>query len=79
MLIKNNHKHPILQTIYPDRFMLENREKVEDLRKTVSILRKKIAYLKTCRQRYTEYNDSNKAIEDAFELVLHFYSNQGKE
>lgn len=53
-----NHELPIQQEIHPDRFMLENRDEVEKLRKRVKVLRDKIKYLEECLARYTNYNGS---------------------
>ena len=63
-LMKKQHKHPILPTIYPDRFMYKNRVEVESLRKQVDTLRKKISFLKDCLARYTNFNGSNMPIAE---------------
>ena len=78
-MVKKNHLHSILPTIYPDRFLLQNRDKVRDLRNKVSVLRRKIAYLKRCLDRYMNFNNSGNPLEQALSMVLHFYSKQGQE
>ena len=57
-VIKSHHELPIHEEIHPDRFMLENKEEVQKLRKKVQILRNKIKYLEECRDRYKNYNGS---------------------
>lgn len=77
--MKKQHKHPILPTIYPDRFMFKNRAEVESLRKKVDTLRKKISFLKDCRARYSNFNGSNMPIQDILTQCLHFFAAQGQE
>ena len=77
--MKKQHKHPILQTIYPDRFMYKNRTEVEALRKKVATLRKKIAFLKDCLAKYTNFNGSGTTLEGALSQSLHFFAAQGTE
>ena len=76
-MMKKQHKHPILPTIYPDRFMYKNRVEVESLRKNVDTLRKKIAFLKDCLAKYTNFNDSEMPISGVLEQCLHFFKAQG--
>lgn len=64
-VMKKQHKHPILPTIYPDRFMYKNRVEVESLRKNVDTLRKKISFLKDCLAKYTNFNGSGMPIVSA--------------
>lgn len=70
--MKKQHKHPIMPTVYPDRFMLQNRQEVEALRKQVATLRQKIALLKDCLAKYTNFNDSGIPLESALSQTLHF-------
>ena len=74
-VVKSHHEFPIQREIYPDRFMFENREQVEELRKRVKVLRDKIKFLEECLSRYTNYNGSNIQITSALDQVLHFFSN----
>ena len=78
MLVKKQHKHPILPEIYPDRFMYENRVEVENLRKNVDTLRKKIAYLKECLDQYHDFNGSQMGIEGVLNQAFNFFQDQGK-
>ncbi len=78
VLVKKQHKHPILPEIYPDRFMYQNRAVVENLRKNVDTLRKKIAYLKECLEQYHDFNGSKIGIQNALTQVHHFFSAQGQ-
>ena len=79
IMMKKQHKHPILPTIYPDRFMYKNRVEVESLRKQVDTLRKKISFLKECLARYTNFNGSNMPIAGVLSQCLHFFAAQGRE
>jgi hypothetical protein len=45
----------IEKTIYPDRFMIENREQSEKLRKNVTVLRDKIKHLEKCLDEYKSF------------------------
>jgi phage shock protein A len=45
----------IEKTIYPDRFMIENREKSEKLRKNVTVLRDKIKHLEKSLDEYKSF------------------------
>ena len=74
VLAKKQHKHQIPPVIHPDRFMLKNRNVVEDLRKNVNVLRKKIVTLKECLARYTNFNGSESNIENILRQALHFFS-----
>lgn len=75
-MMKKQHKHPILPTIYPDRFMYKNRVEVESLRKNVDTLRKKITFLKDCLAKYTNFNGSEMPIAGILSQSLHFFKAQ---
>ena len=79
ILMKKQHKHPIPLTVFPDRFMFQNRSEVEALRKKVEMLRKKITYLKECLGRYTDFNGSGIPLEGALSQTMHFFAAQGQE
>lgn len=72
-LVKKNHEHPILPEIYPDRFMYDNFQMVENLRTQVKEHRSKISYLKKCLDQYSNFNGSGISIESALAQVLFFY------
>ena len=78
-VIKSHHELPIHKEIHPDRFMLENKEEVQKLRKKVQTLRNKIKYLEECRDRYKNYNGSGIQITEALEQTFNLLSNLGKE
>ena len=77
--MKKQHKHEILEVIYPDRFMHSNRRDVEALRKKVAILRSKITFLKDCLKKYTDFNGSGIPLEALLRQSLHFFAAQGTE
>ena len=76
--MKKQHKHPVMTTIHPDRFMYKNRTEVESLRKNVDILRKKITFLKDCLAKYTDFESSGISVEGALGKALQFFATQGQ-
>ena len=62
-----------MPVIYPDRFMISNRQFVEDLRRQVKILRIKIQQLNRCLLKYTNFNNSHTSIEQVLYQSLQFF------
>ena len=57
--------------------MYSKKPEVEAMHKQVDSLRKKIAYLRACLARYTDFCSSGISLESAFRHVLHFFAAQG--
>lgn len=56
--VKVNTPLKIEPVIYADRFMIENREQSEKLRKLVHSLRDKIKHLESCLESYKNFAGS---------------------
>jgi hypothetical protein len=63
----------IEKTIYADRFILENREQSEKIRKSVKNLRDKIKHLERCLSEYNRFNGSDYNISKVLELAATFF------
>jgi hypothetical protein len=66
----------IEKTIYPDRFMIENREVSERLHKNVQGLRDKIKHLEKCMAEYKSFQGSDYNIHKMLGLTSTFFEMQ---
>ena len=59
------HEVKIEKTIYPDRFMYQNREEVAQKRLQVKKLRDNIQFLESCLAKFTKFEGSDVSILQA--------------
>lgn len=66
------------QTIYPDRFMIQNRSEIEKIRSYVQELRERIHLLEAKLKEYSNFQESDCNLHKALDLVSSFFRDQGK-
>lgn len=71
--VKVNHQMNIEPVVYADRFMIENREHSEKLRKHVQNLRDKIKHLEKCLNEYNHFEGSDYNISKVLGLASDFF------
>jgi hypothetical protein len=59
--------------IYPDRFLIKNKEQSEKLRSSVHVLRDKVRYLEKCLNEYKHFDGTDYNIQKCLELVGSFF------
>lgn len=72
------HKVPIQKEIYPDRFLLKNREEVEKLRSKVKALRDNIYHLEECLSNYKNFEGTEYDVTKVLGLSADFFEKQGQ-
>lgn len=70
------HKVPVLQKIYPQRFLLKNREMVEQSRAKVKILRDKLKLLTDNLQMFKRFDGKDIDLVSLLGQINHFVSSQ---
>lgn len=71
------HEVKIEKTFYPDRFLYQNRDEVEEKRLQVKKLRDNIQFLESCLKKFTKFEGSEVSILQALQLSLAFFAKQG--
>jgi uncharacterized UBP type Zn finger protein len=57
--VKVTSEMKLEKVIYPDRFLIKNKEESEKLRETVTAMREKVKYLERCLGEYQNFNGSD--------------------
>lgn len=70
------HKVPVMEKIYPQRFLLKHREVVEQSRAKVKILRNKLKLLTENLQMYKRYDGKDIELVQLLGSINHFISSQ---
>lgn len=75
--VKTNHSVPILPEIYPDRFLMQNRDAIERLNNEVNEKRQQTAYLDKCLADYRQFGGSENGgpINSALDMVCELLKN----
>jgi hypothetical protein len=66
------------KVIYPDRFIVQNRQESEKIRQAVSSLREKIRHLEKCLSEYNKFQGTEYNIARVLELAAAFFKEQGR-
>ena len=76
--VKSLNPFIIEPVLYADRFMIENKDQSEKIRKYVHNLRDKIKMLEKSLQDYQSFNGSDQNIAKVLQLAASFFKEQGK-
>ena len=67
--VKSRHKVEIEKTLYVDRFMMQNKEKSEQISNKVKSLREQIKVLEQSIKEYTNFSGTDYEVIKMFELM----------
>lgn len=75
-MVKKIHKVQVPRKLYPQRFLLKNRDKVEFNRVEVDRLRDEMKRVSDSRDLFNNYNESETPLLRAVDLVSNFILSQ---
>ena len=64
--------------IYPDRFLIKNKEQSEKTRVIVNQMRNIVRYLEKCLLEYEQFDKTDYNLQKCLELVTAFFTKQGE-